>query len=70
MATKKSTPAEVAAFFGCTEEQARAQMLANVRSFEECEEKAASAKKGKYRGYTANEWRAEIDATNLAISNK
>lgn len=59
------TPKQVAEFFGCTEEQARAHMRLNAMQLREMGEKARRAKSGKFRGFTTAELyqkAAEIDA--------
>lgn len=49
------TPAEVAAAFGCTIEQARHQYRVNAENYRKQSAKA-QAKGGKVGGYTAQEW--------------
>ena len=46
-------PEQVAARFGCSIEQARAQYAKNAAQMRDC---AAKAGAGKYRGYTAAQW--------------
>ena len=47
------TPAQVAAQFGCTVEQAREQLVANAKQMASMAEKAVAAG-GKFRGFTAD----------------
>lgn len=46
------TPAQIAAMFGCSIEQARAQIVANAGQMRAMAAKAE--KTGKFRGYTAD----------------
>lgn len=48
------TPAQVAALFGCTIEQARAQMTANAAGLRKMEAKARATGK-KHSGFTADQ---------------
>lgn len=50
---KVKTPAEVAAVFGCTEQQARNQIAHTVRQLKDGAIKARLSKSGKYRGFTS-----------------
>lgn len=63
------TPADIAAFFKCTEEQARSHMRANAMQHKRAGDKAQSAKNGKYRGFTAAEWFSHA-ASIEAAANK
>lgn len=49
------TPAELAKFFGCTEEQARTHSIAGLKILKQDLEKARASKTGKLRGLTV-EW--------------
>lgn len=44
--------ATIARVFGCSEDQARAQLRANANTFRKMAEKAAGNKNGKHKGYT------------------
>lgn len=62
------TPAEIARFLGCTEEQAKVQMRKNALNLRQMAEKASKAKNGKCNGYTAAELLASAAAYEKAIS--
>lgn len=47
------TPEQIAKMFGCTAEQARAQIASNLRQLESDAIKARASKSGKVRGLTA-----------------
>ena len=59
------TPAEIAARFGCTVEQAREQLLANAKQMAAMAAKARAAGK-KLRGYTAEQLEANAAAFTAA----
>lgn len=54
------TAEQVAARFGCTPEQARAQFAANAKQLETLAARARAAG-GKVRGHTASEWQAKAE---------
>ena len=49
------SPAEIAAMFGCTTEQARQQLLANAEGLEKLHAKAVASGGRKVNGYTAEQ---------------
>ena len=53
MQTTAKTPTQIAAFFGCTEEQARAHIRLTALQLREMGEKARRSAIGKHRGLTA-----------------
>jgi hypothetical protein len=67
MAHQMKTPAEIAAKFGCTVEQARAQLRANAEGLRRMEAKARASGK-KQGGYTAAELKDLADACEQAAS--
>lgn len=50
------TAEQVAARFGCSVAQARAQYAKNARQLRECARIAAEHPAGTYRGFTAAQW--------------
>lgn len=60
------TPAEIAKMFGCTVEQARAQIERTAKQLRIDEAKARASKTGKLRGFTA-EWYADRAAAFEAV---
>ena len=60
------TPKQIACAFGCTEAQARAQLLANAENFRAMACKAAANKKGMHRGFTQAQ--LEEYATKYAVA--
>lgn len=59
------TPSQIAAIFGCTEDQARAQLEANAKQLREMEGRAAATGR-KYRGYTADQLAKQAAAFEAA----
>ena len=60
------TPEQIAKAFGCTVEQARAQMRSNAQQLRRDEQKVRASKAGKLRGLTA-EWFADRAAAFEAV---
>lgn len=60
------TPAQVAAIFGCTEAQARAQIERSAKQLRSDEAKAKASKSGKLRGLAAA-WYADRAAAFEAV---
>lgn len=61
------TPAQIAAMFGCSVEQARAQLLANAQQMAGMAAKARAAGK-RLRGYTAEQLEANAAAYAAAAA--
>lgn len=61
------TPTIVAKIFGCTEEQARKQYLANAKQMAQLATRAGS---GKYNGYTAAQWLARAEEFKTKAARK
>lgn len=59
------TPAQIAAAFGCTIEQARAQLRVNAQGLRKLEAKAR-ASGGKYRGWTTEQYAERAAAFEAA----
>lgn len=61
------TPAQVAAMFGCTENQARAQIKRNAQDLRSLAEKAKKSATGKYRGFTFNQYQERANAFEAVL---
>lgn len=57
------TPEQIARIFGCTIDQAKAQLQANAKQLATMATKAGN---GKYRGYTANQLTAHAHSFSNA----
>jgi len=53
--------------FGCTPDQAKAQFKANAAQMRLNQDKAEFL--GKYRGYTAEEWRVRADRFEIVLAD-
>lgn len=62
------TAAELAARFGCTEEQARSLLRRNAKECRDFAHAATYTQKGTYRGKTADQWRACAVALETKVS--
>jgi hypothetical protein len=63
----KPTPAQIAALFGCTPDQVRAQFTKNAAQLDSLASKA-SAKSKKVNGYTAAQLRQLADAARASAA--
>lgn len=61
------TPAQIAAMFGCTVEQAADQLRANLANEEKMLAKAKVGKTGAYRGFTVANIEGTIAAMKTAL---
>lgn len=66
MIAAAKTPEQVAKMFGCTVEQARAQIAANAKQMREMASKAE--KSGKFRGYTASQLMERAAAFEMVLA--
>ena len=62
------TPKEIAAIFGCTEQQARQQLISNAADMMISATKAQKTKNGKYRGYTQDQWQERANKFAIAAT--
>lgn len=61
------TPADVAKMFGCTEEQALAQIDRNAKDLRASAEKARASNTGKYRGLTTVQYEERAQAFGAVL---
>ncbi len=61
------TPEQIAKIFGCTVEQARAQMAANAKQLRALESRAITTSR-KVRGYTSSQLTALADGMEAAAA--
>lgn len=61
------TPAELARFFGCTAEQARAHSIEGLKQLKQDLEKARASKTGKLRGLSVEWYENRVAAFEAAL---